>query len=266
MTTRNTYQPSVNCGTTKEQKVAIKNSKGQHLAAVIHIPEEVSKQLVIICPGFLDTKDYKNHVHLAQALAQKGLAAVRFDPTGTWESEGGISEYNNTQYLDDIKSVLEFMLTQHRYTEVTIVGHSRGGMMSILYAARDQRITSVVAIMPSSGRSMSKAQKEVWRENGFEIFEQDIPGSRELKQFKVPYSQIEDRDRYNIFEDVVKIKAPILFLAGELDTAIPPNNVEDIFETAQDPKKYILIPGVEHDYRYYEDQIEKVTKVILEHM
>ena len=58
------------------------------ISAVIDYPETESKGLVILCPGYLDTKDYKRLVQLGIDLAQAGFTTVRFDPTGTWESDG----------------------------------------------------------------------------------------------------------------------------------------------------------------------------------
>ena len=36
-----------------------------------------------------------------------GYTVVRLQPTGTWDSEGDILDYTTTQYLVDVKHVLE---------------------------------------------------------------------------------------------------------------------------------------------------------------
>src|SRR3989344_857048 len=84
------------------EKVKIKNSKGQNISAVIHRPDIKTKKLAILCPGFLDTKNYDHLILLSEELLKKGFTVVRFDPTGTWESEGDISEYLTSQYLNDV--------------------------------------------------------------------------------------------------------------------------------------------------------------------
>ncbi|MFH1392761.1 MAG: hypothetical protein ABIG90_03810, partial [bacterium] len=89
-------------------KIKIKNSKGKNITAVINYPEIQTGKLAILCPGYLDSKDYDGLLKLAEALAEKGYTVARFDPTGVWESEGDISEYTMTQYLDDIKYILEY--------------------------------------------------------------------------------------------------------------------------------------------------------------
>ena len=157
-----------------QENIKIPNSSSKNISAVIHHPGMKTDKLAILCPGYLDTKDYASFAALADRLAIYGYTVVRFDPTGTWDSEGDIAEYNCTQYLNDIKSIIDYMLNIQKYNHILLGGHSRGGMMSILYSARDARITSVVAIMPSSGRTMVGKRIEDWKQNGFSISHRGI--------------------------------------------------------------------------------------------
>lgn len=247
-----------------QEVVKIKNSLGKNIAAVIHHPELSTKQLAILCPGYLDTKDYLHMVELAKVLADIGYTVVRFDPTGTWESEGDISDYLTSQCLDDVKSILGYMLTRNNYTDVLLGGHSRGGMVSILYAARDSRISLVLGIMPSSGRSiMTTEKRNNWEKTGFNVSYRDIPGTAEQKEFQVPYSHLEDLGRFDDVEEVKNIHIPIILLAGEKDDIVLPEYVREIFDHALDPKtSFILLYGIDHDYRRVPPAIATVNEVI----
>jgi len=158
------------------EPVKIPNLNGQSLAAVIHRPAVKTEKLAILCPGYLDTKDYTHLTMLAEDLASQGYTAVRFDPTGTWESDGDISEYLTSQYLKDIESVLEHMLAEGGYSYILLGGHSRGGQVSILYAARDLRISEVLGIMPSHAPVEGK-RREDWESAGVSNSSRDIPGN-----------------------------------------------------------------------------------------
>ncbi|MBU1119821.1 alpha/beta hydrolase [Patescibacteria group bacterium] len=243
-------------------EVKIRNSAGKNLAAVIHCPETQTEQLAILCPGYLDTKDYSHLIELSKSLAKDGYTVVRFDPTGIWESEGDISDYLTSQYLDDVKSVLEYMLSQHEYTHVLLGGHSRGGMVSILYAAQDPRISLVLGIMPSSELSMTERREKEWRENGFSLSQRDIPGTTQQKEFRVPYSHVIDRNKFNVVEAVKNVYAPIVLIAGELDDVVSPADVKEIFNQANEPKKFILMKGIGHDYRHNQGEVSMVNQVI----
>ncbi len=239
-------------------------SSGGKLSAVIHYPENETGRLAILCPGYLDSKDYEHLVRLAEDLNKAGYTVVRFDPTGTWESDGDISDYTTTQYLEDIKNVLENMLHKRGYKHILLGGHSRGGQNSILYAARDHRISMVLGIMPSCHRTMVGERYEKWKKDGVSIAYRDLPGNKDQRrEFRVPFSHVEDREKYDVVKAVKKIKAPIILLAGEWDDLVLPEYVKEIFDNANQPKKFLMIPGIGHDYRYSDREVKLVNKEIL---
>ncbi|MEM5778099.1 MAG: alpha/beta fold hydrolase [Candidatus Aenigmatarchaeota archaeon] len=248
----------------KIEKIKIPSSKGK-LAAVINYSEKKTGKLAILCSGYLDSKDYSHLKSLAEMLSKEGYTTVRFDSTGIWESEGDISDYTTTQYLEDIKNVLEYMLHQAKYKHILIGGHSRGGQVAILYAARDSRISLVLAIMPSSKLTTKMGQRyKDWQKTGISTSYRDLPDNREKKiVFHVPYSHAVDKDRYDVVEDAKKVKVPIIFIAGEVDDQCPPELVGEIFDNANEPKKLVLIKGIEHDYRFNDNEIKLVNKNIL---
>lgn len=245
------------------ERIKIPNSKGQGISAVIHESATETGRLAILCPGYLDTKDYQHLTDLAEVLQKEGYTAVRFDPTGTWESEGDISEYSTTQYLEDIKSVLEYMLTRFPYKEILLGGHSRGGQVSILYAARDSRITQVVGIMPSS-RPVSGERRKIWEEAGVSVGKRELPDDKDTKiEFNVSFSHVLDRDQYDTLEDVKKIKASLVLVAGELDVLAPPNEVRDVFDNANEPKIFMVADGIDHEYRHRPSEIAEINQLIV---
>jgi len=248
----------------KIEKIKIPNNKNKNIAAVIHYPEMKTERLAIICPGYLDSKDYDHLVKLAETLSQHGYASVRFDPTGTGESEGSINDYLTSQYLEDVKSVLEYMLKAGKYSSILLAGHSRGGMISILYASRDSRISNVAAIMPSSPKTIQGKRYEDWKAIGFAVSVRDIPNTNEKREYRVPYTHVIDLEKFNVFKEVKNLHAPIIFIAGELDAKVLPEDVKEIFDLAHEPKKFILMNGIGHDYRHNPSEINQVNKKILE--
>ena len=245
------------------EKVKIPNSSGKNISAVTDYPKTKTDKLAILCPGYLDSKDYSHLVELAKTLTKHGYTVVRFDPTGTWESDGDISDYTTTQYLDDIKSVLDFMLAQHTYTHILLGGHSRGGQLSILYAARDPRISLVLAIMPSSARTFVGSRREEWQKTGVSISQRDLPDKTGSKEFRIPYSHVLDRDKYDVVKDVARVHVPLILITGELDTVVLPKYVKEIFDAANEPKQFISIPGIGHDYRHNAKEIDNVNAQII---
>jgi hypothetical protein len=247
----------------KPENLKIPTEIGQSLDAVINRSSKKTKRLAILCPGFLDSKDYQGLLKLAEALAERGYDVVRFDPTGVWKSDGDISQYNTTRYLADIRCVLDYMMKQKTYEHVLLGGHSRGGTVAMLYAARDSRISSVLAIMSAFQRSNSGKRAQEWKAAGFHLSSRDEPDSTKIRQFNVPYSHYEDYCKYNLFEDIKKVHVPLTMVAGELDKLVTIDDIKNIFDPANEPKKLILVKGVAHDYRKSPEGIEQVNEAIL---
>lgn len=246
---------------------AVINPEEAALAAAIHTPDgSPTAQLAVLCPGTTDSKDYAHLVALAEALTERGYTTVRFDPTGTWDSAGDITDYSVTQYLHDIRTVIDHMLSTGTYEQILVGGHSLGGVLSMLYAARDPRVTAVVNIMGSATfpRKYNAAIIDAWKTSGARTTARDIPSSTEQREFVVPYSFVIDRLQYHVLEDIGAVHAPLLLIAGELDDIVPAEELATIYEHANQPKQLITIPGIGHDYRHHPDEIAVVNQHILD--
>jgi pimeloyl-ACP methyl ester carboxylesterase len=252
----------------KTKKVEIQSSKdGESIAAVIHYSQKVTDRLIILCPGNVDSKDYNHLIKLAETFSKQGYTAIRFDPLGTWDSDGTESDYLTSQYLNDVASVLKYMLDQKPYTEIVLGGHSRGAMISIIYAVNDPRISKIISIMPPSPTTEKELKENKyidWKKNGFKISVRDVPGSSDTRRYKLPYANLVDKLKFNVNEYVSRVEIPILFVAGELDSVCSPEDVKSIYDKANKPKKYLLLKGIGHDYRHNFSEIEIVNKKIID--
>jgi len=249
------------------EKILIPSTKGM-LAAVIHRPQVESDKLAILCPGYLDSKDYKHLVMLADDLVQHGYTAVRFDFVGTWESEGNISDYTIPNQLEDIENILEYMLSQRDYKKIILGGHSRGGLLSMLYAVNDARITQVVGIMSPYllKKTVDDERMKLWQTQGFRESTRDIPDSQEFKKFVMPYENMLIDGKYNLLEVIDKLHVSVLLIAGEEDDTVLPEDVKLLFEKANEPKHFELVNGIDHGYRRSRDEVKKVNQIILNYV
>jgi alpha-beta hydrolase superfamily lysophospholipase len=237
------------------------------ISAVIHSPSKQSETLVVVLPGYLDSKEYAHLVTLAEDLQNNGYAAVRFDVTGSWESGDNLLEYTTTRHVEDLKNVITFMLNRHAFKNVFVGGHSRGGFISIICALQDERITGVFAVMSPYAllQRGNEERMKRWEKEGSRTLFMDIPGSTEKKEFNMPYVQvnIEDAKKHNLLEEIHAFHKPLLLIAGEKDTLITPDHVRELYDKANEPKKFVVIEGVGHCYRVNESDIQKVNNEVL---
>jgi pimeloyl-ACP methyl ester carboxylesterase len=225
-----------------------------------------AKNLALVLPGLLDTKDYPNMKAHVDFLASKGFYAISFDPPGTWQSSEDIHEYTMTNYL----AAIDELIAQQGNKPTLLVGHSLGGLIATLAAAKSPHVTAFVAIMsPASlvreengelravGRTL-----EQWEQDGTRPSDRDLPeDSTKTKHFELPFSFAEDAQKYSSLEGLKNLTKPKLFIAGKADTKITPVMVNTTFDAAAEPKQYVEIES-DHDYRRSPELIEEVNDVI----
>jgi uncharacterized protein len=243
-----------------EKEVFIPNNKGQKLAASIG---EVtgSAKLAVLLPGFLDTKDYDGIAGLARDLQQAGYTTIRFDATGTWASEGTPGEYSLTQRLADVDSVIAFAKEQYGVKKVLLAGHSMGGRVGFLYAARHPEVIGVVAIMSSASAGTALN----WPKDKSYVSKRDVPSKPgEFITLEAPYSFAVDSLKYDVLSELATVKVPVLFVAGGADTLVSPEKVKAGYEAAGGPKKFVVVPGIGHDYRKDPSEVALVNREVLQ--
>jgi len=98
---------------------------------------------------------------LAQALAARGIATLRYDKRFIGES---VVKQTETQlrlddYVDDAALLADRLAADPRFSSVTIVGHSEGSLIGILAAERDTHIAKVVTL-EGAGRNLADIVEE----------------------------------------------------------------------------------------------------------
>jgi len=229
-----------------EEKVFIKNSKGLKLASVLNFPDKDSKHpAAIILHGFTGYKEEAHLEKLAKKLVENGFVAIRFDASGSGESDGGFEkDYLMSNYLKDIRFVYNYLqkLEFVEKDKISIFGHSMGAALSIIFASMHPKLRMCVAISPLTlmiaGNGV-KAALERWEELGW--FYKQV--SRDGKHIKIPFSFIQDSNNFNVLNFVGKLRCPLAVVVGLIDDVVDPSNSREIFTAATGQKELIEIEG-----------------------
>ena len=92
------------------QKLYFKNQDGKRLAARLDLPlDETPTAFAVFAHCFTCTKNFNAVVNINRALAQHGIAVLRFDFTGLGESEGDFSETSFSSNVADLVSASHFL-------------------------------------------------------------------------------------------------------------------------------------------------------------
>ena len=230
------------------------NAQGERLDFTYHYARERARELVIIGHGVTGNKDRPFVVALAEGLAKAGIPSIRFSFSGNGTSQGKFSESTITKEVADLGSVIDAVADR----EICYIGHSMGGAVGVLRAAKDPRIRALVSL---AGMVHTKAFAE--REFGMVK-----PGEGFMwDDTNCPLSQVymDDMARIgSVVNEAPKIKVPWLFVHGTEDDVVPLQDSLDIVARANEPKQLIQLPGANHVFAgdHTAPMVSQVTKWI----
>jgi uncharacterized protein len=117
------------------------------LAAIMH--EAGSNDVIVMAHGFTGHKSEAGWLFTktARLFASRGFNVLRFDFSGSGDSEGDFSEMSPLTEMEDLNAVIDWTY-QNGADHVGLLGLSLGGAVSILTAAKRKDITALAAWSP----------------------------------------------------------------------------------------------------------------------
>lgn len=220
----------------KDMLKEIRNTQGERLDFDYHPAANETADIVVLGHGVTGNKDRPFVVALAEGLARAGISALRFSFSGNGASEGNFRDSTVSKEVEDLGAVLD-ALNDRR---IAYVGHSMGGAVGAIRAARDKRIAALVSL---AGMVFTEAfaQREFGQVKPGEGFMWDDPNC--------PLSQnyMDDMRRINSVEACApQIHVPWLIVHGSADDVVPIQESRDIFVKANQPKTLIEIENSGH--------------------
>ncbi len=211
---------------------------------------------------------------LAGALADAGFTVLRYDKRGIGQSGGRAEAASLTDYAEDLRAAVKFMAGRKDVDpkRIAVVGHSEGGAVGLIAAAKDSRVAALV-LMGTPGRpgaeivlaqqkraldrsSLSDADKQARVDLQKRIHEAVITGkgweslpAQVRRQVDNPeYQSILTFDPATVLPQV---RQPILIVQGALDAEVEPSNADRLETLArsrkrQAPVESAKIPGLNH--------------------
>ena len=223
-------------------------SEGQKVVGFLYIPNNSNPKTIIICHGFKTSKE--SHAEACRKLCEEGFKILAFDFRGRGESEGNFEEMLIKHNVEDLKVAIDFV-----NSSVGVFGSSYGGMIAILQAAKDNRIKALVLRSPVTdfNKVYNGDLVKSIKERGYFEYK---PGKFYPKKF------VEDALKYNVFEEIKKVRAPILIFHGKKDTITPIECTKKLFKNVNEPKEFIALDKAGHHFTESEKD-ELLNKEIL---
>lgn len=237
----------------EEQVVVIPNRAGLRMMGNLIVPDGAGPfPGVLILHGFRGNRQERHIVAVAESLAQAGCISLRVDLThNVGEGEGDFRKLTVSGETEDALAAIDF-LAAHPLVDaprIGLAGHSLGGMVAVLAAARTPSLAALAplsAVFSMSQRLESLFGQEAlqrWREQG--ELEMDPPGSG----LYLDYGFYEDLLRYDMAQEASRVKAPTRLVQGDADKSVPREDGERyLLHLGTVDKELSIVPRADHTY------------------
>lgn len=227
----------------EKEKLVFPNSKGENLSALLERPAGNIHAYALFAHCFTCSKNIGTATRVCRALAERGIATLRFDFTGLGNSEGDFSNTNFSSNVDDLVSASDFLSEFYEIPKI-LVGHSLGGAAVIAVTARLPGVRAVVTIAaPSDPAHMHHLLRDSVPEimhKGWAMVE--IGGQK----FRIKKQFLEDVSEQNLERVLENLDRPLLIMHSPRDELIDIEHAYHLFDVARGPKSFITLESADH--------------------
>lgn len=220
-------------------------------------PGEV-RPAVVICHGFKGFKDWGFFPVLAERLAVAGFTAVSFNLSGSGvgprsdvvDEMERWSAQRPTADLADVETVVTHCASEGAGW-IGIVGHSRGGALAALQAARDPRVRAVVTWAAVERLLRHSAEeRERWRREG----RLDVVNARTHQVLPIGTAALDDLEAnaagaLDVLAAAARVRQPWLVVHGTADETVPVAEGERLAQSVGSARvETLFVEGAGHTF------------------
>jgi hypothetical protein len=258
-------------------------ANGFQLAGTLSMPTTGTSQRlpVVVLVGGSGPTDRDEQVagipvlgQLAGDLADAGFLVLRYDKRGIGQSGGRPESAGFAEYAEDLRAAVKAAAAQKNADpmRVAVVGHSEGGSVALLAAAKDRAVAAVV-LMATPGikghelvleqqqhlldrSSLSETEKQAKIELQKRIHEAVIGGKGweslppDVRR-QVDNAEFQSLLTHDPAKVIPQVRQPLLILQGARDTQVDPSNADRLETLARArkrpaPVEVMRIPELNH--------------------
>lgn len=219
------------------------NARGENLAALLHRPEGEPVAFALFAHCFTCGKDNLAAKRIAEALAERGYAVLRFDFTGIGASEGDFANTHFSSNVADLVAAADHLRRSGR-APALLVGHSLGGAAVLAAAAQIPEAMAVATIAaPSDPGHVTGLFKD-------DVAEIRAQGEREVvlagRPFRIRREFLDDIAEHKLLDRVASLRKALLVLHSPADAVVGIDNATRIFLGAKHPKSFVSLADSDH--------------------
>jgi putative redox protein len=227
----------------RKERFEFRNDAGELLLGTLERPGGDIAACAIFAHCFTCSKDIAAASRIARALADQGIAVLRFDFTGLGHSQGEFANTNFSSNVADLRNAAQALREQLSAPEL-LIGHSLGGAAVLAVAGDIPEARAVVTIGAPSDPShvahlLEDSRAEIETEGEAEV---NLAG----RTFTIKRQFLHDIESHRLAERIRTMRKALLILHSPVDEIVSIDNASEIFLAARHPKSFISLDDADH--------------------
>lgn len=213
------------------------------LAAKLHRPAGTPRAFALFAHCFTCSKDSLAASRISAALAEHGIAVLRFDFTGLGGSEGDFANTDFSSNVGDLIAAANYLRENHQAPKL-LIGHSLGGAAVLAAAGRVPEAVAVATINapcdPAHVRHLLEPSAAEIEEHGEAVV--TLAG----RQFRIRKRFLDDIADQKMQQAIAHMRKALLIFHTPRDTIVNIENAARIFTAAKHPKSFVSLDDADH--------------------
>ncbi len=227
----------------RSEKITFTGSQGEPLAARLDLPDGAVRACALFAHCFTCSKETLAAARIARALADNGIAVLRFDFTGLGGSGGDFANTDFSSNIGDLVKAADYLRGEHG-APALLIGHSLGGA-AVLAAAGEIPEAKAVATIGAPAdpahvaRLFAAARPEIEAKGEAEV---EIAG----RTFRIGKGFLDDIEGRKLDRAIAGLRRALLLFHAPTDDVVGIENAEHIYKAAKHPKSFVSLDGADH--------------------
>lgn len=193
--------------------------------------KKTNSRTIIFIHGFKGFKDWGAHNLTAAFFASKGYRYIKFNLSHSGVTKENLNDVTDmeafasntiSKELFDVDVVISYVCSAFSSISVCLIGHSRGGGLALIQAAKDPRVSKLItwSAIADFSSLWKKEQEQEWIKTG-KIF---VENARTKEKMPLNSTLLDDfnkhKENFNIIKSAKHIDLPWLILHGDEDVNV----------------------------------------------